>query len=89
VQWIPGHARVPGNELADKAAKEAAEGTHQNSAMRRLPTYLRKGPLPDSVSALKQWYNDTMSTQWKEQWRKLPCYMRAKNIDPTMPSNKF
>jgi ribonuclease HI len=89
VRWIPGHEGVISNELADVAAKEAAEGPNQNSAPEMLPKYLRGKPLPDSISALKQWHEDTLRKRWEKKWKKSPRHARATNIDPTMPSNRY
>jgi ribonuclease HI len=89
VRWIPGHKGVKGNELADEAAKEAATGENETSTKKRLPQYLQDEPLPNSVSALRQWHQAALSTRWSDEWKLSPRYARAKVIDHTMPSNKF
>jgi hypothetical protein len=89
VRWIPGHTDIPGNEKADEEAKRAAEGEDQSSPSRQLPRYLRKGPLPHSVSVLKQWHQEALKKRWRTQWEKSPRYARAKVIDASMPSPNF
>ncbi|KAG2055144.1 hypothetical protein BDR06DRAFT_837375, partial [Suillus hirtellus] len=82
VRWIPGHKGVEGNELADTAAKEAAQGRRHASVRERLPTYLQDEELPDSISALKQWHQVELNERWKNEWKKSPCYAQVATIDP-------
>ena len=89
VRWIPGHKGVQGNELADAEAKRAAESPVNTSARRKLPRYLQSTPLPHSVSALKQWHRKALMEKWKTEWSTSPRYIRAKAIDPDMPSPHF
>lgn len=65
IRWAPGHMGIEGNEEANKATKEAAEG--QVSVSKQIPGFLRK-VLPRSKSAAKQEFRMVVKAATKEVW---------------------
>ena len=70
VHWAPGHSDFPPNKRADELAKEAAKGF--TSPLRDLPPFLRKAPLPTSLTALRQSNLTHIKAKWKTRWKHTP-----------------
>jgi hypothetical protein len=85
--WTPGHEGIEGNERADKAAKSAASG--HSSEQKDLPVFLRRKPLPVSVSATKQVLKKKMKARWITEWKTSRRYADANKIDSSLPSDDF
>jgi len=85
--WTPGHEGIDGNERADEEAKRAAKG--EPSATKDLPSFLRRKPLPISISATRQLLKKEMKQQWQDEWKTSPRYTRMKQIDGSLPSDDF
>jgi ribonuclease HI len=87
IQWSSGHDGIEGNEKADEEAKKAAEG--DTSPEEDLPKFLTKKPLPASISALRQRYNEKLIMRWKERWNSSPRKTRTERYEKKMPTCKF
>jgi ribonuclease HI len=85
--WTPGHEDIEGNELADELAKLAAQGESSNA--QDLPTYLRKKPLPISISATRQQLKKDLKARWLREWADSPRHDRTATIDKSLPSDDF
>ena len=85
--WTPGHEGIEGNEKADEAAKEAATGT--SSERKDLPAFIRRKPLPISISATRSTLKINMKNRWKGEWRKSPRFNRIHAIDYSLPSDSY
>lgn len=78
--WVPGHRDSRGNEAADEAAKEAAEG--ETSEKKMLPKELQKrGGIPVSLSALRQRLTKESSRAWTKSWKKSLRYRKFRKFE--------
>ena len=87
VVWVKGHKGCEGNTLADEEAKQAAKG--ESSLGMDLPKFLAGGPLPRSVSAVKQEYGKELKVMWGECWQESDRYPKMADIDPGLLSGSF
>ena len=72
LQWVPGHADVPGNEIADRRAKQGAE-TMVMGPLPMLPV-----PISQCKNAVKEW----VIARHQEEWHNLRTCREAKKIVP-------
>lgn len=73
LQWIPGHCEIPGNDVADQLAKEAAipGKTHPFSPlMSRERAHIRQG----------------IQAQWEKEWKESKTGSHLRRIDNTLPA---
>lgn len=84
--WIKGHAGIVGNEMADEAAKAAAQGTA--STRERLPPILWTA-LPLSKSATLQAFRTRIKARIVSDFAKSPRFARSYELDPSVPFSPF
>ncbi|KAG1841901.1 hypothetical protein DFJ58DRAFT_718084 [Suillus subalutaceus] len=79
----------PDDEEADKYAKLASEGHHNDSPVNRLPRYLRHCTLPLSISALKELQGKTTAERWKLLWNTSPRSRHINRLGPNILKRSF
>jgi ribonuclease HI len=86
LRWTAGHVGIPGNELADREAKQAAVGLSSHKSI--LPKLLRR-PLTINPSAVHRKRNTEIKQRWKYKWRNSKRGKAFAKIDPKSPSPCF
>lgn len=73
LQWIPGHCEIPGNEIADQLAKEAA-----------IPS--KTHPFSPLISRERAHIRQVIQDQWAEEWKGSKTGSHLRRIDNTLPA---
>lgn len=73
LQWIPGHSEAPGNEAADRLAREAA-----------IPG--KTHPFSPLISREKAFIRKTVHAQWEKEWKETTKGGHLRKIDKTLPA---
>lgn len=85
--WIPGRRDLEGNEHADQEAKRAARD--DSSPPDSLPRYLTQGPLPASLSKVRQALSASFHATARTEWALSPRATPLSRIDDSLPSKRF
>jgi hypothetical protein len=78
-----GYTGVEGNEAADTAAKEAAEGISTDTFL-PIPSL---DDLPTSAAAVKAMFKKSIPDLWYDEWKNCKQYTRIAKFDPHPPSS--
>jgi len=73
LQWIPGHCDNPGNDTADRLAKEAV---HSNNSH----------PFQKLATRDRRFYHENILTEWKNEWNRSSKGKHLRQIDKMLPS---
>ena len=73
LQWIPGHCDNPGNDAADRLAKEAVGSGKMH-------------PFQNLVSREKAFYRDKIRDEWEGEWKRSQKGGHLRRIDGMLPS---
>jgi len=73
LQWIPRHCDNPGNDTADRLAKEAVDSNNSH-------------PFHNLAAGDRRFYHENILTEWENEWKGSSKGKHLRQIDSMLPS---